>query len=194
MNTAVRRYGPAAAITAGMLGAALLVAHASSAAFTAQTSTAPNTFTAATVEITNDQEDQVAFSPGAIQPGVPGHGDVTVTYDGTASADVRLYTSDESGSAALADALQVTITSGTAADPTTTTVFDGTLAELGDHVGFAETSSGAGDGGLGAWDDVAQGDELTYRVTWELPADADNALQGETAELALVWEAQSRLP
>ncbi|KQR16786.1 hypothetical protein [Cellulomonas sp. Leaf334] len=171
-----RKTTQLAAIPVGLLVSGLLVTQASSAAFTAQTSTGASTFATSTVQLTNDHVGAAVFTADDIVPGNTGTQTVAVDYTGTTPVDVRMYAEDGDTSSALAAALELTVTVDG------TLVYDGTLAGFSAKTTFAD--------GVGTWAPAATAGE-DYVVTWELPDTAADTLQGAGTQLTFVWEART---
>jgi hypothetical protein len=177
------------AIAGSLLLVSIMVVGGSRAAFTGDTSNDGNTWTAAEVLISDDDNGSALFETDLMVPGDVVRNDIEVTYDGTAaSVDVRLYgegytSSDDGNDPAedFGDVLNVKI--GTTAGGSQ--VFNGTLAEFADeHTDFA-----AGEATI--WEDAAPEDSLTYYFEVELDEDASDDHQLGTAGINFVWEAQS---
>jgi hypothetical protein len=160
---------PLAIIVAGVL-----VYTASRAAFVATTETGDSSFSTGSVELTNDHVGTSVFTAQNLAPGATDTEDVIVTYAGSLTADVRLYSSIEGGSVqTLAPFLNLEITS----DGVTWT---GTLADFEAKTDFAT-------GVLPTT--MAENDTQTYTVKYTV---ASNAPQSSEASVTFVWEAQNQ--
>jgi predicted ribosomally synthesized peptide with SipW-like signal peptide len=188
-------------LTLLVLGAFGVVSGAATfSAFSSQTSSSANSFSAGTVQLTDNDLDVAMLSLSNAQPGATDTSCILVTYSGSLSSTVRLY---GAVAGALAPYLTLTVTRGD--DPTP--VFDdcnGFVADSTDYVG-----AGAGvvyQGALSAFpasyaaglvDPLAAspetwttGETHTYRFVVSL-AD-DNGAQGLSATAAFTWEARNQ--
>jgi predicted ribosomally synthesized peptide with SipW-like signal peptide len=188
-------------LTLLVLGAFGVVSGAATfSAFSSQTSSSANSFSAGTVQLTDNDLDVAMLSLSNAQPGATDTSCILVTYSGSLSSTVRLYGAI---AGALASYLTLTVTRGD--DPTP--VFDdcnGFVADSTDYVG-----AGAGvvyQGSLSAFpasyaaglvDPLAAspetwttGETHTYRFVVSL-AD-DNGAQGLSATAAFTWEARNQ--
>lgn len=160
---------------------------ATSAAFTASTSTGTNTFTAGSVALTNSSSASALFTVGGLVPGNTGERCVTVDYTGDVNAGIKLY---GSATGSLGTHLNLVVQeSTTAATPDCTgftagtTIITGVMnTVLGTYNNYAT--------GAGTWA-VTGAQSRSYRVTYTLPSGASNAAQGTSVNMTLTWEAQS---
>jgi len=168
-------------ILAIIIGVAIIVAgvliyQASMAAFTAQTQTTANSFSAGEIDITNDSETTAGFNLTDLQPGDSGTDEILVSYTGSLNSDVRLFAESSAVEQTLADNIQLTITTeGGAGSPWT-----GTLAQFQALTDFSM--------GILALEMTEGGDSQSYTVAFEV---LDGAEMGATADVSFVWEAQS---
>ena len=186
----------AAAVVAGLLGSGVLVWQGSNAAFSDTTTNPDNNWSSGTVVLT-DNRGAAMFDTAAqpIKPDDPHQRCIQVSYGGDLAAEVRLYgaayTDDglaadlalriEEGSGGVFGTAECTDASGFTPTAVTGLIFDGTLA------GFAVRSSFAQ--GVGVWAPASAGSRV-YRITYELTG-SDASLQGRTAAIDFVWEAQN---
>ena len=185
------RTGRVAAWTALPLAVLLsgaVVATSSYAAFSASTDNPGNSWSTGRVDLTDDDSGDALFELTGLVPGTSGQACVTVTADTPADSTVRLYTAASSAGGPLADALDVTVEQGAATDDCDALVTEGaavtgSLSELQAKTSWAD--------GVAPWDVPAGGGERTYRVSWELPASADNTVQDSSAATSFVWELQT---
>ena len=84
-------------------------------AFSSQTSNPGNSFSAGTVNISDNDGDVAAYSVSGGKPGSTQSECVRVLYSGSLDSDVRLYTPEAIG--ALGPYVSLTVTSGTQATP-----------------------------------------------------------------------------
>lgn len=172
------------------------------AAFTATTGNAGSTFTAGSVELTDNDANSVLFTVPAMVPNRPEVKCIHVTYAGV-PADVRLY-----GAVTNAPAPG----KGSLAPYLTTTIEEGTGVAAANCAGFVPNApatvvhgSGVGNttldefrlgrtnfaNGLPVLAAASAGNAArSYRITMTL-AD-DNAAQGKDASVTFTWEAQNR--
>lgn len=200
MSTRSRRI-VAAAVPLGIVASGVLVWQSSYAAFTATTTNPGNSFSAGTVVLASNRAPASAmFNVGGLAPGDTDDACITVTYNGSLAADVRMYvkpgdlTSVAPGS--LAPYLTLSVEEGTGTDPS-----------CGDFVrtGFAYNASGSSGttntlsafatgstafgSGVGSFAATGSGQSRTYRVTYW--TQDDNDAQGRNAGVRFTWEAQN---
>jgi len=176
----IRKYAKFAAVPTGLLVAGLLVGQASSAAFTAQTSTGANTFASGTVTLTNDKSATSVFNVAGMVPGSTGSNTVVVNYTGSVAAPVKMFATS-TVSDALATAMTLTVTESGNATP----IFNGTLADFSKKTTFATGWGGSWTAAPGA------NATKTYTITYTLPTTATDALQGLSTGLTFAWAAQT---
>ena len=85
------RYARWLAVPVGLVVSALLIWQASYAAFTDTTDNSGNSWAAGTVTITDDDEGRAMFAATNLAPGSSGSEEITVTYEGTLDALVKVY-------------------------------------------------------------------------------------------------------
>lgn len=166
---------------------AVLLLGGTRAAFVDTTDNSTNTFSAGDVVLSDDDAGSVLFDIANLAPGDARTRCIAVDYNGSLTADVRLY--GEVGGNGLAGFLDVDIEAGSGGGTTScsgfvpsTTLFSGTLAEFGAaHTGYTN--------GLGGFTGATDPASRTYRVTVVLRD--DNAAQGRSAIAGFTWEAQS---
>ncbi|WP_030156867.1 hypothetical protein [Glycomyces sp. NRRL B-16210] len=162
-------------ILVALLLAVILIYQVSRSAFTADTETGSSTFSATSIDLTNDRSGSSVFTAGDLVPGDSDSGAVAVTYTGGADAAVRMYTTDndDSGLAAHLDMVITDDAGGT---------WNGTLAEL----------QGSTDFGSGLLEhSMSDEDTITYTIAFTLNSNAPNSAQGASAATTFVWEART---
>ena len=169
-----------------LVASSALVWHASDAAFKADTSNGTNNWAAGTVVLSDDDTGTALFNASNLKPGDTGAKCITVTYQGSVSALVKLY---GTANGDLAQYLDLTVEEGTGGSSSTcsgfsaaSTVYTGTLN------GFASTHQSFATG-AGNWSVPTPPASRTFRFSYSL-ADA-NAAQGRSASATFTWEAQS---
>jgi predicted ribosomally synthesized peptide with SipW-like signal peptide len=170
----------------------LLVTRASNAAFTDTTESSNNSFSAGSIDLVDDDADVAMFTVSDLVPGDDVQECIEVTYQGSVAdpTGVELYSGGlvDSG---LAPHLDVVIEEGAGGDSascagftSSSTAFTGTLTAFDStHDTYAT--------GVGSWDPSGTPESRTYRVTVTLGNDTPNSAQGDDAEVAFTWEAQS---
>ncbi|WP_299953572.1 hypothetical protein [uncultured Modestobacter sp.] len=187
------RRGLVASTAGALLLATALVWQSAYAGFTDRTASVPlPTVTTGTVVLSDDDAGGTMFAVPGMRPGATGTRCITVRSTGNAPAGVRMYVTGRSDTKGLAGALRLTVrigTGGTYADCAgfrpEGPIYDGTLAAFpADR--WAD--------GRGSWTTAgnAAGETKTYELTYALPADAPTSVQGGSATVTFVWEAQSR--
>lgn len=181
-----------AAMLAGMAMVSGLVFQTSSAAFSDTTDNSGNSFTAATVALTDDDAGSALFTMSLMKPGDSSTKCIRVDYDGDIASAIKLY-GTVGGGTSLGTYLDLTINSGTgpvsdgncASFVAGTEIFNNTLANFAST--HANWSNGLADANFVA-DDAA--DSRTYQITVALQD--NNSAQGLTATgVTFTWEAQN---
>ena len=117
---------------------------------------------------------------------------ITVTYQGTLDAAVRLYGSLTAGDG-LDDYLDLTVRRGSGGvfGDCTGFTLDNTIESGGTVADFDATHTSYATG-AGVWDPSSTPESKTYRITVELDAAAPNAEQGESVtSFTFTWEIQN---
>jgi hypothetical protein len=159
----------------------LVLAH-SRAAFTATPENPGNEWATATVTLSDSQDGVAMFNVTDMMPGDVATASITVEYEGSApSVDVRLYGADLGDSDGLAQHLNLRVSTTAANDGD---IYDGDLAD------FAASHSGFGNG-ADNWDDAGPTDTRDYYFWVELDSAVPGNMQGTSAQIDFVWEAQT---
>ena len=162
---------------------------ASSAAFTAQTGNSANGWNAGTVALSDDDSGTAMFTATNLRPGSIGEKCITVTYSGSLSATVKMYSSAVSG--ALAPYVDLVIEEGSGGGSgsctgfaASGTAFTGTLAAFGStRTGFAS--------GAGSFAPSGPAQAETYHISYTVNATTPDSAQGAAAAATFTWEAAS---
>jgi len=176
----------AAVILPGLVVAMMLLG-SSRAAFSDTTTNGSNSWSAGTVDVTDDDGASVMFNVSGMKPGDTSTKCIAVNYVGSLTADVRLF--GAVAGTGLASYLNTTVEIGSggsfascAGFTASSTLFSGTLASLGTtHSNFSNAMAGF----VGA----TNGNSRTYRFTVSLTD--NNAAQGLNASATFTWEAQN---
>ncbi|MBT0768802.1 hypothetical protein KIH74_07685 [Kineosporia sp. J2-2] len=185
------RIAVPAAITSGLLISGALVWHTSYAAFTATSSNPSNAFAAGNVTISDSANGTALFSATGLKPGSTDAKCITVTYNGSLSANVKLhaaYTSGDSTTNALAQYLTFKIeeiAAGAACNTATATEIDSADTTLAAKVTTLSPAAGVDIN----WNSATTGAQKQYRFTYTLQ-DNTNA-QSKTANVGFSWIAAS---
>lgn len=186
----------------------LLVFRTSTAAFTASTDTASNSWEAGTLALANDASGTAAFTATKMVPGESLTKCVEVTYSGEADPDiVKLYTTASAPAGPLAatdlpNALEIQVTAGAVPGGYTgtdadCTAFTGTSVFANDTLPnfTAQTTYATG---VGSWDPAAgdvTAETQLYKFVVAFPStgtDAgDNVFQGKTASATFSWSTKA---
>ena len=174
-------------MAAGLLGSGGVVWASSRAAFSGATANAGNTWSAGSVELSDNTSGSAVFQATNLVSGAIDSTCVAVSYGGSVDADVRLYLSPANVTGTLAPYVDLRVEAGPGtcggfvAD---STVYTGTLA------GFAGSAGGYATG-RGSWSAAGHsGASRAYRFSWALRD--DNDAQGRTVSAKFTWEAQNR--
>ena len=200
MQDANRRSGRsakvvAAAVVVGLIGSGALVWQASSAAFTASTDNAGNSWTSGSVTLTDNDFAGANFNETNLKPGSTATKCILVTYNGSVASSVKLYSNVPTGTLGQYLDFDVALGTGsTCASPGTVTQFfgdaDATPDDDGDTLdNFAALHTNFGDG-AGTWTPSTAATARPYFFTYTL-GDDDDAQSLSATGVRFTWEAQS---
>jgi hypothetical protein len=204
----VARIAGVGVVAAGLVGSAALVWQASYSAFSSQTTTPADNWTAGSVSLSNDTSASALFSVTGLKPGMTGTKCIVVSSTGSLASTVKMYVT--AGTFAqtntLADNMTLTVTQGTSssvngncagwsADTGTGTSVTGSLSSFASGA----TSITNFSNGFGTWAPTAASAgspvKKTYQFTYTLNNAASQALtdamQNGTAAVGFTWEAQN---
>ncbi|MET8151527.1 hypothetical protein ACIBSW_20185 [Actinoplanes sp. NPDC049668] len=189
MQGAVGMVAAAVTVAGGIAVSSGVMWQASSAAFTATTSNSADAWNAGTVALSDDDTNTAMFTANNLRPGSTGSKCIKLTYNGSLSGSVKLYSSAVSG--ALAPYVDLVIEEGTGGEFGTCTGFTpagtdftGTLAAFGTgNTGFST--------GVGTFAPTGPGLTRTYRFNYTVNAAAPDAAQGTGANATFNWQAAS---
>jgi len=181
----------------GLLLSVAVVWQSSRSAFTDTTTNPGNSFTAASVTVTNDKNGTALFNLSGLKPGDSGDNCIVVTYSGTyTNSTVNFYVdnlTDNSTGSAWGGGIQLTVTTGGGSCPVgsitgpTTPVNAQTLTALSAAHDFPGGTS------MYAWATPATGATRPYNVHYQvsnaLVDDGTQGIQGKTVTVDLVWQA-----
>lgn len=195
LTSRARRTIALAVIPTAVLASGLIIAQASYAAFSATTSNAPNTWSAGSVALSDDDSDTALFTASGLKPGDTQTACIVVASTGSLPSAVKLYGTGPATTNALASSLNVSVTQGTGGSfgncsgftplPSGAAVWSGTLAD------FSSTATKFSNG-VGTWRPAGGSSESrTFQVTVSLDAATPNSAQNGTARIGFTWEAQS---
>jgi len=191
-----RRRGLATLIAViGVVIASTLIWNASNAAFTATTTNGSNSFSAGTVGLTDNDSNGVLFNVGSLKPGATGSACLRVTYNGSLASAVKLYASSPSATASLDTYITLKVEEGAFASvpafpACTSFVAAGAPISNGPLSTFTTNSTSYATG-VGTWAPNGAAQTKDYQFTYTLSSAAPDSVQGATASLTLVWEAQN---
>ncbi len=187
MTTTRVRIG--AAVIA-VLAAFLMAFQATNAAFSAQTTNAPNAFGAGSVALSDNDAGSAMFNVSNMAPGDSSTGCIEVTYSGSLNPEVRLFGTATAGDG-LEAFLDLTVVRGTgtcAAFGTSTAVWtNGTDGDLGVFIGSATNYTSGQDN----WQPTGGGPDDTVPYQFTVALQDNNAAQGKTVTATFTWEAQN---
>ncbi|MFD3449093.1 hypothetical protein ACFDTO_31475 [Microbacteriaceae bacterium 4G12] len=187
--------GPAAILVAGAL-----VFQGSQAAFTSNTRSAGNAWSAGQVALTDDDMGAAAFTIENLVPGQGGEKCIVVTSNSNVAGQVRAYTQNLSKSAqGLENRITFDLQQGTGGTfndctgfvPAPDTVPAAPLSTLA-QVNYDYATGGS------EWSTAGTpGEKKTYRGIWKfdttgMTQQEIDALQGARTSIDLVWELQSK--
>ena len=198
----VRIVAPAA----GLLAAGLLVWQGSYAAFSATTQDTTNTWSSATLNLTNDggvaaayaASTSATFGGANLKPGATGTTCLTVKSVGTSAGSMAMYLSNLVNAGGLAQQIKLTVVAAPTASEVVANCAGFPAAgntAVATNVPLAGVGSFPVTYAAGVPVAVATGTVLTaYKVTWTFATTGtnpgDNALQGKTTTADFTWELQ----
>ncbi|RZU52770.1 hypothetical protein EV385_5593 [Krasilnikovia cinnamomea] len=180
----------AATVVGGIALSTGVMWQASSAAFTASTNNAANSWNAGTVALNDDDSSSAMFTASGLRPGSTAQKCIKLTYNGSLSGTVKLYSSAVSG--ALGPYLDLQVEEGTGGDFSSCTGFTpaGGPTYTGTLANFGSTKTDF-TSGVGTFAPTGAGQVRTYRITYTLNATTPDAQQGATASATFNWQAAS---
>lgn len=185
-HSTVRRRATFVALPIACLLTGAVVWNASSAAFTDTTDNTGNAWSTGTVDITDDDAGAARFNVSGLTANSTDTRCITVTYNGSLAASVKLY--GAASGTGLANYLDLVIEEGDGGSfasctgfVATSTVFTGTLST------FAANSTNFATG-VGTFAPTGSAQNKTYRITYTVQD--NNAAQGLSAGGTFTWEAQ----
>jgi len=198
----VRRAVALAAAPVAILAAGAMVWQSSTAAFTATTRNAGNSWSTGQVALTDDDAGRAGFTVDGLVPGQTGERCIVVTSNSTVAGEVRSYVQNLSGSAqGLEDHVRLRVERGTGGNFESCAGFEAAQPSLPAQPlsVLAQGYNSYATGGQ-AWTTTGTpGESTTYRGTWTfdttgLTQQQIDALQGAQVSIDLVWELQSADP
>jgi len=183
---------------AGLGVSSMLVWQSSSAAFSATTTNPTNSMTAGTVAISDNDAGVALFNNiTGIVPGGTGNNCITVTYSGTATSTVKLYTSGYVATDGAADGatlptwlkMYIQVATGTCAAPGAYS--DVSAASPGDTFTTVSGKTTFANGYGTGWTAAASGNTRAFKFTYTLDSSAPSTAQGDNISTSFVWEAQN---
>jgi hypothetical protein len=202
-RAAARRRSPGRLVAAiatplALIATGTLVWHSTYAAFTAQITNNPSSWSAGTVVLQGDDgsnsstaaKGSALFTATNMKPGDTNSKCLLVTYNGTITSvgAVKLYVkaTDLTGSSALQGQINLVVKEGTGGTASscssfsaTGTIYTGTLSGM--PATYAASTAGT-------WVPTAAGQTKSYQITWTLNSSAPDTVQGTTAGAAFTWE------
>jgi hypothetical protein len=196
MTSTIRRPGVRAAragfLAAPFVGLAVAVAlvwQSSYAAFSATTDNGVNNWSAGSVALSDNDSTTAMFNATGLKPGDTGERCIQVTKTGSLAGTVKLYGQGLTTTNGLSSELDLVVVQGTGTSADCSNfvaagagVYSGTLA------GFTATTFATG---YGDWAPAAGSSARAYKFMYTLKSTAPNTVQGGTAAITFVWEAQN---
>jgi hypothetical protein len=194
-----RKIAGLSAAPIAVLVAGVMVWQGSTAAFTATTRNAGNSWATGQVALTDDDAGRAGFTVENLVPGATGEKCIEVTSNSTVAGEVRAYTQNLSGSAAgLEDHIDLRVERGTGGSFNSCEGFAPVPGALPAQslTTLSQANRDYATGGA-VWDTEGRaGESSTYRGTWTFDTEGltqsqIDALQGSRVSVDLVWELQS---
>lgn len=183
------------AVVASLFLVSILIMNESRAAFTATTENTGNAFSAATIQLTDDDSDTALFNVSDMVPGDVRYGCITVTYTGGVDpAAVKVYSAayTDTGGGDLGAYLDLVIKQGVNAGTCDATLTGGTAIQPASATikSFATVTDYAS--GVGTWDPSATGETQRYQFVVTLSTSTPDAQQGKgVTGVKFTWETQA---
>ncbi|MFS0703171.1 hypothetical protein AB6N23_01480 [Cellulomonas sp. 179-A 9B4 NHS] len=198
----VRRAVALAAAPVAVLAAGAMVWQSSTAAFTATTRNAGNSWSTGQVALTDDDAGRAGFSVTNLVPGQTGERCIVVTSNANVPGEVRSYVQNLSTSAqGLADHIRLRVERGTGGTFESCAGFTPAQPSLpAQPLSLLSTAYNSFANGGQEWTTTGTpGESTTYRGSWVfdttgLTQQQVDALQGAQVSIDLVWELQSADP
>lgn len=200
----LRRVVSIAIVPVTVLASGLVVWQSSYASFNASTVNPSNSWTAGNVALSDSQGGSSAGATGTalwtsatgLKPGSTDTKCITVTYNGSLAASVKLYIAASGLTGTLGTYLRLSIDqspTGTQSDcsdfGTATNIYNsGDSDDTKTLAAFAAASNDDANG-VGTWAPTASGQTQTYRIKYTLLD--NNAAMSATATAAFTWEADN---
>lgn len=175
-----------------VVGLSSLLLTGAAVAFSSTTSNASNSFSAGTLNLTDNDTVAANATISGLVPGSTGSRCFAVTSAGTLASNVRLYDTLGSDTNSLASSISITITQGTGTNAQCSdfvasgaTLYSGLLSDMGTASSFAS--------GLGTWAPTGTATESRdFKVAYTLLSTAPSTTQNSSAPFTLFWEAQNQ--
>ncbi|WP_251151936.1 hypothetical protein [Cellulosimicrobium sp. Marseille-Q4280] len=198
-SSRLRRASALAVVPVAVLAAGALVWQSSTAAFTATTRNAGNSWSTGQVVLTDDDAGRAGFTEANLVPGETGQRCIVVTSGSNVAGEVRAYMENLSTSAqGLENYIEFQVERGTGGSFESCDGFEPVPGALppASLVDLVANNYDYATGGA-AWETTGTpGESMTYRGTWTfdttgLTQQQVDALQGAQVSVDLVWELQS---
>ncbi|GAA0811102.1 hypothetical protein [Spirilliplanes yamanashiensis] len=178
------------AVLAGVLGSGVMVWKASEAAFTATTANPTNNWAAGSVALVDDDSEAAMFNVSGLTPTGVSTGEkcIAVTYNGSATAPVKLYGAVPGGTG-LAGYLRLKVEMGTGGGFGSCTGWTETVADIFPDALMSTWTATGWANGLTTWTPTGTGQTRVFKFTYTLVD--NNAANGKTASMPFTWEAQA---
>ncbi|PAU85826.1 hypothetical protein CK505_16840 [Kocuria sp. WN036] len=194
-----RKIAGLSAAPIDVLVAGVMVWQGSTAAFTATTRNAGNSWATGQVALTDDDAGRAGFTVENLVPGATGEKCIEVTSNSTVAGEVRAYTQNLSGSAAgLEDHIDLRVERGTGGSFESCDGFAPVPGALPAQslTTLSQANRDYATGGAVWGTEGRAGESSTYRGTWTFDTEGltqsqIDALQGSRVSVDLVWELQS---
>ncbi|GGJ94323.1 hypothetical protein GCM10010123_25210 [Pilimelia anulata] len=186
-----------AAVLAALVVTAGVTWQQTAGAFSRTTSNTGNSMALATVSISDNDAGAALFTVSGILPGQTGTACLVVTYSGSATSTVKLYTANYNATDGAADGVTapsylrmlVQVGTGTCASPVGLT--NVTAASPGDTMTTVSGKTNFANGYGTGWTSATAGNTRVFRFTYTLDAATPTTAQSDGITTDFVWEAQN---
>lgn len=201
-SSTVRRALTIGAAPVAILAAGALVWQSSSAAFTATTRNAGNSWSTGSVTLTDDDAGRAGFNVSGLVPGQSGEKCLVVTSNANVAGEVRAYVANLSSSAqGLQDRIKFRVEKGVGGtfDDCTGFVADPGALPAAPLSTLAMVNKDYATGGA-AWTTTGTpGEKKVFRGSWVfdttgMTQQQVDSLQGSQVSMDMVWELQTTEP
>ncbi|WP_189114796.1 hypothetical protein [Pilimelia terevasa] len=183
--------------TVGLVASASVLWSSAQSAFNATTTNPNNSMSMGSVAISDNDSNVALFTASNLLPGNTATSCIVVTYSGSATGTVKLYTSSYNATDGAADGavlgtwLKMLIQVGTGTCGAPVGLTDITAATPGDTMATVSGKTTFANGYGTGWTSAASGNTRVFRFTYTVDASTPQTAMGDGITTNFVWEAQN---